>query len=78
MVFGALRAFWVRAMHACSDTVRNVMRECIGHNCIWVLTPKICVMHDVVTGCGIPNKFKLFSNPEFCLSLLQNGVHIQI
>ncbi len=61
-VFGALRLFRVRIMHACSDMVRNVVRECVARNCIWVSTPKICMTHDVVTGCGIPNKFKLFSN----------------
>ncbi len=61
-VFGALRLFRVCVMHACSDTVRNVVRECVACNRIWVSTPKICMTHDVVTGCGIPNKFKLFSN----------------
>ncbi len=52
-------------MHPCSDTVRNVVRKCVARNCIWVLTPKICMTHDVVTGCEIPNKFKLFSNLSF-------------
>ncbi len=61
-VFGALRLFRVRVTHACSDMVRNVVRECVARNHVWVSTPKICTMHDVVTGCGIPNKFKLFSN----------------
>ncbi len=61
-VFGALRLFRVRVMHACSDTVRNVMRECVARNRVWVSTPKICTTHDIVTGCRIPNKFKLFSN----------------
>ncbi len=61
VVFGALRLFRVRVTHACSDMVRNVMHECIARNCVWVSTPKICTTHDV-TGCGIPNKFKLFSN----------------
>ncbi len=79
-VFGVLRVFWVLATHACSDTVRNVVRECIGCNHVWVLTPKICAMHDVITGCGIPNKFKLFSNCRVLLVtsvLPQNGARLE-
>ncbi len=40
-VFGALRLFWVCITHACSDTVRNIVRECVARNRVWVLTPKI-------------------------------------
>ncbi len=44
--------------------------SCIARNRVWVSTPKICTTHDV-TGCGIPNKFKLFSN---CWVLLVTSV----
>ena len=76
-VFGALRLFRVRIMHACSDMVRNVVRECVARNRVWVLTPKICTMHDVVTGCGIPNKFKLFSNLSFACHFRKNGACLE-
>ncbi len=42
------------------------------HGCCQV--PFFCMVHNVVTGFGIPKKYELLSKTEFCLLFFQNGV----